>query len=443
MTTAQRLSLADPLDDADVPVAELVATTRREEARTAMATVAGLQDRGVPIRDIAVVARDLDPYEEALSRAAIQYGITPVFWLQLRVTQTRPYGLIESVCEVLGSAQPSRSVLCRPLEYRWSPPAATAASWPLPPKTIQHALQALPETAQSLDEWHEELDDNPAVDDRLLTYVEWLQACPEPTPAAVTDILLDCVDRYAEYGVPVTEENDSPALLETERDTRAVITVQTIIRQLSQKYAKQLDEGTHTRSWEHVGEIGQLIATQRPGRREHSNARAVDIFEANDVWLLDIPYVITVGLVAGEWPKHSDSVVAPELQEAILRGADRVGTLAPRTSWTTGRDRDQFADTVDTPTSGLIVTRHTETPAGDTCRPSPFLEQLDTTTVPDTERQRLVRPDGDLPAAIRGMLDTDDKQERAEREQQEEHEQREAQETEQEGQEKEEGPTDE
>ena len=405
MTTPQRLSLAKPLDDADVPVAELVATTRREEARSVIAIVAGLLDRGIPIRDIAVVARDLEPYEEPLYRAAIQYGITPVFWLQLRVTQTRPYSLIESVCDVLGSTHPSRSVLCRPLEYRWCPPAATAARWPLPPKEIQHSQQALPETAQSLEEWHEEIEQNPAVDDRLLTYVEWLIKCPEPTPAAVTDTLLDLLDRYAELCVPVTEAHDSPALLKTERDTRAVLRAQTLIRQLSQKYAEQLDEGTHTRSWEYIVELAHLIATQRPGRREHSNARALDIFEANDIWLLDIPYVITVGLIDGEWPKHTESVVPPELQEEILRGDDRVGTLAPRTSWTTGRDRDQFADTVATAGSGLIVTRYTETPAGDACRPSPLLEQVDTTAVLDSEQQQLVSSNRDLPAAIQHMLD--------------------------------------
>ena len=408
MTIPQRLSLAEPLDDADIPVAELVATTRREEARTVMATVAGLRDRGIPIRDIAVVARDLEPYEEPLARASIQYGITPVFWVQLQVTQTRPYGLIESVCEVLGSAQPSRSVLCRPLEYRWCPPPATSPSWPLPPKTIQHSLQALPETVQSLEEWRAELEQNSAVDDRLVTYVEWLRECPEPTPAAVTDTLLDLVDRYAECGVPVTEARDSPALLETERDTRGVITVKTLIRQLSQKYAEQLDDGTHTRSWEHVAELAHLIATQRPGRREHSNARAVDIFEANDVWLLDIPYVITVGLVDGGWPQHTASILPPELQEAILRGADRVGTLAPRTSWTTGRDRDQFADAIDAATRGLIVTRYTETAAGETRRPSTLLEQVDATTVSDVERQRLVSSDRELPTAIHGMIDNEE-----------------------------------
>lgn len=405
MTTAERLSLAEPLNDTAVPVAELVATTRREEARTVMATVAELIDHGVPIRDIAVVARDLEPYEEPLYQSAIQYGITPVFWLQLRVTQTRPYALIESVCDILGTEQPSRAALCRPLEYRWCPPAATATKWPLPPKTIQQSLQAMPDRSQSLDEWREEVEQNPAVDDRLRTYIEWLIECPEPTPTAVTDTLLALVDRYANLGVPVTEQGDSPALLETERDTRAVIRVKTLIQQLHEKYADQLEEGTRTRSWESVGEVSQLIASQRPGRREHSNARALDIVEANDVWLLDIPYVISVGVVDGEWPKQPESVLAPELEEAILQGDDRVGTLAPRTSWTTGRDRDHFADTVAAAGSGLITTRYTETSDGDTRRASALLEQLDATAVPDDERRRLVSPDRELPTAIRGMLD--------------------------------------
>jgi ATP-dependent helicase/nuclease subunit B len=404
MTAAERLSLAEPLDDAEVPVAELVATTRREEARAVMATVAGLRDRGVPIRDIAVVARDLEPYEEPLSRAAIQYGITPVCWLQLRVTQTRPYALIESVCDVLGTERPSRAVLCRPLEHRWCPPSATSERWPLPSKIIQQSLQKMPDTSQPLDAWHEEVEQNQDVDDRLLTYVEWLSECPEPTPTAVTDTLLDLVDRYENLGVPVTEQQDSPALLKTERDTRAVIRVKTLIQQLHQKYADQLEEGTRTRSWESVGELSQLIATQRPGRREHSNARAVDIMEANDVWILDIPYVISVGVVDGEWPKQTESVLAPELEESILRGDDRVETLAPRTSWTTGRDRDQFVDTVNAAGSGLIVTRYAETPAGDTRRASALLEQLDATVVSDNERRRLLSPDRELPTAIQRML---------------------------------------
>jgi ATP-dependent helicase/nuclease subunit B len=407
VTSTDRLSLAEPLDDADVSVAEVTTTTRRDEARTVMATVAGLRDHGVPIRDVAVVARDLDQYEEALYRAAVQYSITPVFWVQLRVTQTRPYALIESVCDVLGSGRLSREVLCRPLEHRWCPASATSPSWPIDPGRIQVSMGALPDEPQTLGEWNDELKANPEADERLETYVEWLDECPEPTPAAVTDVLTDVVEMYEEHGLPVTKANDSPALIETERDARAVVRVKTLVQQLRHKYADRLDEGTLDRSWSSVAELAQLIATQRPGRREHSNARAVDILEANDVWLLDVPYVITVGLVDGEWPKQTESVVPPELQEEILRGDSRVGTLAPRTAWTTGRDRDQFDDVLRAAGEGLIVTRHTENLAGEERRPSPLIEHLETDVVPNAEQRRLLSPERELPDIVRAMLDNE------------------------------------
>jgi len=407
VTSSDRLFLAEPLDDADVPVAELATTTRREEARTVMATVAGLRDRGVPVRDVAVVARDLDQYEEPLYRAAIQYGITPVFWVQLRVTQTRPYALIESVCDVLGTGEPSREILCRPLEHRWCPESATSPSWPIDAETVQASMQALPDEPRTLEEWHDELEANPETDERLVTYVEWLDECPEPTPAAVTDVLTDVVETYEERGLPVTKANDSPALVETERDARAVVRVKTLVQQLRHKYEDRLDEGTLDRSWSSVAELSQLIATQRPGRREHSSARAIDIIEANDVWLLDVPYVIAIGLVDGDWPKKTASVVPPELQEEILRGDSRVGTLAPRTAWTTGRDRDQFDDVLRAAGEGVVVTRHTENLAGEERRPSPLLEHLETGVVPDAEQRRLVSPERELPDAVQAMLNNE------------------------------------
>ena len=369
-----------------------------------MATVAGLRGRGVPVHDVAVVARDLEQYEEPLYRAAVQYGITPVFWVQLRVTQTRPYALIESVCDVLGTGEPSREILCRPLEHRWCPKSATSPSWPINTETVQASMQALPDEPRTIGEWHDELEANPETDERLVTYVEWLDECPEPSPAAVTDVLIDVVETYEERGLPVTKANDSPALVETERDARAVVRVKTLVQQLRHKYADRLEEGALDRSWSSVAELSQLIATQRPGRREHSNARAVDVLEANDVWLLDVPYVICLGLVDGEWPKQTESVVPAELQEEILRGEGRVGTLAPRTAWTTGRDRDQFDETLRAAGDGLIVTRHTESTSGEERQPSPLLEHLETDVVPADERRRLVSSERELPVAVQAML---------------------------------------
>ncbi|WP_237006232.1 hypothetical protein [Halobacterium rubrum] len=265
--------------------------------------------------------------------------------------------------------------------------------------------QAVTDEPQTLDEWYSELDANPDVDERFVTYAGWLDGCPEPTPDAVANVLTDVVEAYEELGLPVTRENDSPALGETERDARAVVRVKTLVQQLRHKYADRLDEGTLDRSWGSVAELSQLIATQRPGRREHSNARAVDVFEANDVWLLDVPYVLAVGLVDGEWPQRTESVVPPELQAEIIRGDGRAGALAPRTAWTTGRDRDQLDDTLRAAGDGLIVTRHTESTAGEERRPSPLLNHLETDVVSADERRRLVSPERELPAAVRAMLD--------------------------------------
>ncbi|KKF39410.1 hypothetical protein FK85_28745 [Halorubrum saccharovorum] len=126
MTGSDRLALAAPIDAPDAPVIEIASPTRRDEARGAMAVAAALREAGVPVRDLAVAVRDLDPYEEPLFRAALQYGIAPVFWTQLRVTRTRPYALVESVCEALAGEAADRETLLRPLELRWSPAIPTA-----------------------------------------------------------------------------------------------------------------------------------------------------------------------------------------------------------------------------------------------------------------------------------------------------------------------------
>jgi len=132
VTGSDRLALSAPIDTPDVPTIEIASPTRRDEARSAMAVAAALRDSGVPVRDIAVAVRDLDPYEEPLFRAALQYGIAPVFWTQLRVTRTRPYALVESVCGALAGDTVDRETLLRPLELRWSPPGSGGSSGSAP-----------------------------------------------------------------------------------------------------------------------------------------------------------------------------------------------------------------------------------------------------------------------------------------------------------------------
>jgi ATP-dependent helicase/nuclease subunit B len=175
-------------------------------------------------------------------------------------------------------------------------------------------------------------------------------------------------------------------------------------RQLEGKYADRLAKGALEQSWSAVAELCRLVATQRPGRREASNARAVDVLEANDVWLLDVPFVVAAGLVAGEWPREVGSTLPPELHEAVLSGDGAAASLAPRTAWMDGRDRDQFGDVLDAAGDALVVTRHTERADGTEKRPSPLLECLDVESVPEDARRRLVSPDRELPAPIRSVL---------------------------------------
>ncbi|SFC58173.1 ATP-dependent helicase/nuclease subunit B [Halobiforma haloterrestris] len=370
-----------------------------------MAIVAELRDRDVPIRDIAVVARDLDSYEQSLFRAAIQYGIAPVFWRQLYVTRTRPYALVESVCEALDADELDRRTLLRPLEHRWAPSNAPSDDWPVDPATLYRVKHALPQGARPTEEWIEVLETIDDADARFTTFVEWLADVPEPNPETVTSVLGDVVEAYADHGLAVTRESDSPALLDTETDARAVVRGRTLVQQLRHKFADRLQEETLERSWGDVADLANVIATQRPGRREHSNARALDILEANDVWMLDVQYVIAVGMTADEWPRATESVVPPEFQEVVLRGDDDTSKLAPRTAWTDGRDRDQFLDVFRAAGTGVILTRHTQTVDGDDVHSSPFLDHLDLQTVAESHRQQLLSTNRELPPEIQDFLE--------------------------------------
>jgi len=328
VTGSDRLALSAPIDTPDVPTIEIASPTRRDEARSAMAVAAALRDSGVPVRDIAVAVRDLDPYEEPLFRAALQYGIAPVFWTQLRVTRTRPYALVESVCGALAGDTVDRETLLRPLELRWSPPgsggssgsAPPPAEWPIEPAAVHRARIMLPNGPRSIPEWIEVIDSTDGADDRIRRFAEWIAAAPPLEPVSVASLLGEVVEGYAERGLPETKVADSPALLDTETDARAIVRVRTLVRQLRHKFADRLEEDAIERSWADVADLAGVIATQRPGRREHSNARALDVFEANDIWALDVPYVIGVGMTAEEWPQPSRSPLPPEFQEAIRPG---------------------------------------------------------------------------------------------------------------------------
>lgn len=407
MTPSNRLTLSQLVDPPAVPVVELVAPTRRDEARSVMALVSGLLDHDVAVRDIAVVARNLDRYEEPLSRAARQHGVVPDIWTQLRVTQTRPFALIVAVCDALAGEVVDKDTLLRPLAYRWTPPASTDGHWQISSKTIQRTKIALPEECLTRAEWVELATTNTDIDDRVSMYLQWLADVPAADPETAATVLGDVVDAYAKHGLPETKVADSPALLDTEIDASAVRRVTKLVNRLERKLADRSVHAPDDQSWATVAELATVMATQRPGSREHSHARGLDIFEANDIWGLDIPYVIAVGLIQDEWPNVTDSMLQPEFEEQILRGSGDASTLAPNTSWTLGHDRDHFADTLRAASTGVITTRHSETADGEPVQPSPFLHSLDTTQLSDEERQQLRSPEKELPAAIRTLLATE------------------------------------
>ncbi|WP_418282054.1 hypothetical protein [Halorubrum sp. DTA98] len=251
------------------------------------------------------------------------------------------------------------------------------------------------------------IDASGGVDDRICQYVDWVDTAPDPGPELVRELLSDVIEGYAEHGVPETKAADSPALLDTETDARAVVRVRTLVEQLPNKYADRLEEGTVERSWDDVADLARVIATQRPGRREHSNARAVDVLEANDVWALDVPYVIALGLTADGWPRPPESVLPPEFREAILRGDGQSRLLAPQPAWAGGRDRDQFVGTLRAASRCAVVMRHTRTTDGGEIPQSPLLDYLDTEQVSEPGRNRLVGTDRELPPEIREYLTED------------------------------------
>jgi ATP-dependent helicase/nuclease subunit B len=392
--------------DPDVPVAEVEVTTRYQEARAAMAVVATLREHGVPVRDIVVVARDLDAYEEPLTRAAIRQGVTPVFWTQIDLVETELYRLIVSLCELFGDAEPDSEVLLRPLELGWTPNEATD-EWPLPAEMLAETSHRLPGDSRPIHAWNSLLDEARWTDRRVSEYVEWVANTPEPTPTTVAAVLGGVVESYRKAVLPDRQAADSPALLETETAARATVRMETLVEQVESKYNQRLSDGWTNESWTAVQGMCESLARQRPGRREHANARALDILEANDIWAREIPYVVIVGLVDGEWPIRTESTIPPELQHTILVGDGPAGRLAPRTAWHGGRDRDQFCDTIAAATRGIIATRHALDVDENRQFRSPLLDHLDTELIDRAARQQLLSTDRALPKQIEPMLPDD------------------------------------
>lgn len=405
--TGYHPAAAGPNIAPDYPVVEILAPSLDDEARTAMAIVDGLLDAGVHRRDVAIVAREIDAYEQSLTRAAIRYGTPPVCWNQIDLTHTRLYNLLVTICELLGADAVHPHDLSRALALGWIPPDPDADEWPLSTQAAVTACNDGPDGPLSLPEWEVIITQPWWPEPRVATLVTWLldYANTAPSQTAIKDVLGGVVARYREEVLPVVKMADGPALLQTETAARATVRLQTLVNHVAVKYRQQSPTTQSTTSWTEVAGLIESIANQSPGRREHANAYAIDILEANDIWQRDIPYIIAIGLVEGRWPLEPDSVFPPRLRQALLAGTGSTSIVVPRTQWVAGRDYDQFVETVESASAGLVVTRHTQTHDGIEPPRSSLLNLLDTETIDRTARQRLVSADRQLPAPIRSMLD--------------------------------------
>jgi ATP-dependent helicase/nuclease subunit B len=398
-------------EEPTVPMVALAATTPTREARMAMAVVDELRGRGVAIRDIIVVARSIDQYEDALVRAAVRYGIPVTVWTQLPLGETEPYALCAALCTVLGADEVTLQELCTPVRHGWVPSSPSDA-WPVEPAALQTVCRQGPDEARSLGDWDTWLAAASVDENRVAAFASWAAAQPAPpTPADVGDVLGGVLKRYRAQVLPHRYASATPALLETEQTIRALVRMLEVVDRIEAKFAEWLADQRAPQSWATVGRMCESFATQRPGRREHGNARALDLIEANDAWGRQVPYVIAVGLADGVWPRRSNarSKIPVEIQQRVLGGHDGLAQLAPRLAWNELRTADQFADTIHAASQGLVLTRHTATETGEPRRPSPFLEALDEhlTSIDPSTAAGLVHVERHVPAALAKLLPTE------------------------------------
>lgn len=429
---------------ADVPVATLVARTRAAEARAVVACVDGLVAAGVSPSDVTVVVRDVDAYEGPLRRAARRYGVTLSVWTQLRLDRTVPYRLTRAVVALLAERERTEGAvgadaLLAPLRFEWVPPADGAASedcdaFPVDPAALGALARRASGESRAVADWPDAVrrmaaetntTEAAAADgvagvgvddadtsrlaelaDALDRYAAWVGAAPATPGPHDLDILLSPVfEAYRTRVMPARRAADDATLTDTARTARALDRMSELTGELADKYGDWVADGYAPRSWATVADLLDAIATTVPGRREYATARSVDVMEANDVWGLDLPYVVAAGLVDGEWPRPPESTFPAALRR-LLRTTDGPGAaLRPRAGWTEAGELDQFADTVAAASEGLVCTRFAVDADGIEVRPSPYLRAVDATRVDRDALDRLIGPDRELPAPVAAMAD--------------------------------------
>lgn len=400
--TVQRYE-SSPLD---IEAPELVTTTRSKEARLALALVDQLLNSGVSQSDILLVARDVGAYEHELQRAAYHYGQSVSIWTQLRVTETIPYALIESLCALLARKDDpiSAATLLQPVTFEWVSP--DASDHYVAPRTLAAVESELHEyDPLTLTEWRDILTDQSTQRDgtaAVASLVEWVAECPQsPTPADISQTFDPLLERFRHDVLPAHRERDTETLAETTETARALVRLKEMVEEVAIKYEEWLTREHSDYSWEEVQYLFETLATVKPGRREHANAAVINVVDATDTWLRRVPYVIALGLVDGEWPQTADGLFPVEVRDMILAGESAaVRTLAPRERWTEAREYDHFVDAASAATEQLICTRYQRDADGISLSRSPFLDAIETTHVDEATTDQLLSTEQILPEVL-------------------------------------------
>ncbi|MFB6243654.1 MAG: hypothetical protein ABEH80_06105 [Halobaculum sp.] len=408
----------------DTTRVEILADSRPAEARRVLSVVADYADRGGSPSDVAVVVPDPESYEAPLADAAARHDLSTATWTQLPLTDTLPYRLVAACCRVLDPDPCSCETFLEPLVYQWTPPSppsptgpggpADANEPPSPSLTVNpdesvdadtpadadtsldsRALSSLratlrddPRADETLEqpamEWCRRVADRevPPVAEAYCAWVETHHHEGRPQPEAVDPALSPVLDAYEETVVPARRRRDDPTLARTAQTARAVVRTQELVTEVVEKYERRV-EADESPSWALVARLAETIGGLRAGRREHANAHALDVIDANDTWGLSRDVVIAVGLRQGGWIESRKGSLPPELQEQLWGRDD--SPLGIRAAWSEHRVRDHFRDTVSAASDTLVCTRPQHDPDGTTVPPSPLLAEIDTETVTPTE----------------------------------------------------------
>jgi ATP-dependent helicase/nuclease subunit B len=422
---------------------EVVTTTREQEARAAMAITDQLLSAGVSPSDIVMTTRTATTYETALKRAARQYGRKVSIWTQLELKQTTPYRLLTTLCDLLsvvhddvsGTSTTTSStpvsvpydLLEQAIAAEWIPPsgyqsASGSYTWePLPNPRIQipdDTAESWPGEALTLDEWELVLNATPdagSATARLQSLLTWLDDQPaEPTPRDIREALIPVFEAYCDVVLQTYPERDDAALTATLEAARAADRVvdmaghdhgDGLIAQVARKYADWLSRGQLTQSWSNVTYLAETIASVTPGRREHAHGGVVDVLDATNAWLRDVPFVIALGCVDGEWPQTAGGILPAEVRARIQANETVAAKCLPsREQWSTARDYDHWADAVGMASQHLICTRYERVSDGTTAHRSPLLDTLETASVRGQEVTALLSTSQVFPDLLESAL---------------------------------------